>query len=263
MKKILLFVCSALLIGFSSCSSDDEDEPINDIGQQLKKEQIELKGNPNDTDNKISFTVQAKKISVDWGDGEVDDYTPNGNSMSISHVYANPNYKTILISAEEITTFAIRYKEGKIQDFRTGDCPNLKELRISDQALAVFKMNQCSNLIKLYCPYNKLYELNLTNLSKLETLICDNNSLRQLDITMCPNLKYLDCQKNVTIAKLIMKDHSKLEYVDLEHNKFSADQLDYIFEKLPIKNGWINIISNLGEVACNRQIAINKGWTVD
>lgn len=261
MKKILLFVCSALLIGFSSCSSEDEDEPSNGNGSQLKKEQIELRGNPNDNDNKLSFTVQAKKLSIDWGDGNIEDYTPNGNSLNVFHVYSNSNYKTILIRAEEITTFTIKNKEGKIQEFRTGDCFNLKEINISSQPLTVFDITQCVNLIKLYY-YNSQAELNITKCPKLESLECRENNLNELDLSKSVNLKMLNCMSN-SLTKIDIAKCPKLIRLNCENNRLSDTELNTIFRNLPPTNGSICIYSNPGVGTCDTQIAINKGWTID
>lgn len=93
MKKILLFVCSAFLIGFSSCSSDDEEEPEFNyrFGNTITKiEQYDRQGKLIGTEV-FTYTddEEGKWIISDYIDNEV------GSITSIREYLLSKNGKTI------------------------------------------------------------------------------------------------------------------------------------------------------------------------
>ena len=158
--------------------------------------QIEMKGYP--TGNRMSFNATVRRIIIDWGDGVVEEVTPNDVEKTFTHEYTNNNLQTITITTDGVAGFGCSSTSGIYHELRFGDCPNLKEI------------------------------------------YCDGNSLTVLDIKKARALELLDCS----------------------YNQLTAEALNTTFETLPAVSGHINIRGNPNTSTCNREIAINKGWSV-
>jgi hypothetical protein len=76
-------------------------------------------------------------------------------------------------------------------------------------------------------------------------LECNGNQLTALDVSGCAALGRLECA----------------------NNQLSADALNSLFGTLPLTSrdydAKIYIGNNPGTSACNRSIAVNKGWSVE
>jgi hypothetical protein len=98
MKRFKLFAFLSMVLfslAILSCKKDGDDNSDDDNGNgngnanNLKTGQIEIKGYADEKDKKMSFSATAKTITIDWGDGKVDEVTPNGVAKEFSHEYAN------------------------------------------------------------------------------------------------------------------------------------------------------------------------------
>jgi len=235
MKTLHLFL-SLLMLSILTVSCENE----NIIGQNnnsLKKGQIEIKVYPND-DNKVSFYVMAKKITIDWGDGSVDELTPNGVWKEFIHEYVNQNFQTILISTEEATVFYDR--KGVYNELRFGDCPDLEKIYCNNQKLTVLDIKKAVSLTSLECYSNQLTSLDLSKCTALTGLGCDDNQLTSLDLSKCLSLTKIDCRSN----------------------QLTDVALNTLFESLPQGYGKIYFYDNPGSWSCDQSIATNKGWDI-
>jgi len=249
----------------------------------LQAGQIEIKIYP-DKDYKVKFYATAKKITIDWGDGVVENFTPNGIRESFPHQYPPiPIFETIKVNAEGLTyfgssSFVSDESKSKVffHEIKFGSCPDLKEISCTLQnELTVLDVDNCAALAELDCSLNK--KLNSLNLSKCITLInlnCSGNQLPLLDVSSCVNLIYLNCGFN-ELTELDVSKCSSLIELDCSHNQLSVSVLNALFNSLPTRkpddNAQINCAGNLGDDAIsyfagyatyNKSIAIKKGWTV-
>ena len=221
MKKVKMLLIGILCV-FLGCdkNNDGSDDGGGNGNNKLKTGQIEIKVEPN-SDKKVTFNATAKKITIDWGDGNSDELTPNGIKRDFIHEYTDQNLKTILINTESLTDISIKYdnkKNGTYRELWFGDCPELE---------------------KIDCPYNELTALEIKGCKALTNLDCSDNQLTSLDVSSCAALTRLDCSRN----------------------KLTASALNALFNSLPqTTDGSIFIYSNPGASECDRAIAENKGW---
>ena len=213
--KVLSIVLFSTLV--FSCNQDDDDI-INgndsDDNKNLKKGQIEIKGYP-DNDNKMSFIVTATKITIDWGDGSIEELTPNGTESEFVHEYANQDFQTIKINTEVMTSLVLgngsHYDDdydiirGRYNELRLGDCPDLKNIRCSNQKLTELSIKSAPALTWLSCSDNQLTSLDISGCPALTRLECDDNQITSLNVSGCPALTRLNCSYN----KLTSLDVSK------------------------------------------------------
>jgi uncharacterized protein YycO len=69
---------------------------------------IEIKATTNSyNNNTIGFYLSAQHVTIDWGDGKIDESTPSGIKKSFTHEYSNPDLQTIKINAIGITLFEV------------------------------------------------------------------------------------------------------------------------------------------------------------
>ncbi|MDR2651219.1 MAG: leucine-rich repeat domain-containing protein [Prevotellaceae bacterium] len=302
-KKYLFAFLSMILLSFAviSCGGGDDDDDSGGGGNgsapagDLKAGQIEIKGYANSNSKKITFYATAKKLTIDWDDGQKpEEITPNGVEGKFSHEYENATiFRTISINTEDLTgirlvyTGSSYYEGGDIRELRLGNCPKLKEisglgyasnltvfeinkaesleyLSIDDTDLTELNLNGCINLIELTCYGNKLTSLDVSKCSKLESIQCSSTGLTSLDLSKCTKLKSLYCDFN-QLTSLDVSKCTKLEYLDCSDNQLSAPALNSLFTGLPLgttAHVWIDCRWNPGYYDCNKSIAENKGWSV-
>jgi len=166
MKRLKVFYLFAaiLLSGVMfSCGETipgDENGSSSGGNNNLKTGQIEMKVYP-DTKNKVAFWSDPQKATIDWGDGTIDELTPNGVGKFFTHEYSNQNLRTIIVNTEKMTLLGVGdATEVKIncqfQELKFGNCTDLKSIGCSECALTVLDVNKCTSLTILWCSYNKL-----------------------------------------------------------------------------------------------------------
>jgi hypothetical protein len=277
-KHFLTALTGAIILApvFFACSRAGEDgEPDG---------QIVLKANSRQSnDFAINFMASAKKISVNWGGGAVEEFTPNGE-IFCSHSYPGGGMRTVAVNGEDIRAFGIdNGKELKascptleilqclgfelaVLDAR--GCTALKEVLCNGNELAVLDMGGCAALEDLACNNNMLNTLNVSGCTALDNLDCSTNRLASLNVGGFAALKYLDCSYN-RLTSLNVSGCTALKMLDCNSNQLSAGALNALFEALPARSSAdyarIYIGNNPGTDAdeCNRSIAVNKGWRVE
>ena len=198
--NILALLCILLLI----CSCNNERGGNQASSNKLRNGQIEMKGYPN-TDFIMSFTATVKSITIDWGDGIVEEITPNGIERTFTHIYSNENYKTITVSTDSMTYFATGihdlYKgkignSGEYHELRFGDCIELEEIKCSGEKLITLDVSNKSALTTLWCHKNQLTLLDISGCAALSRLDCYDNLLTSLNMSCCSSLEDLSCSGN-------------------------------------------------------------------
>jgi len=265
MKQLKVFyVINAILLSgmMFSCGNsspvDDNNSSSSNGTNNLSAGQIEMKAYPWD-DHTIAFSATTQKITIDWGDGNVVDLTPNGVQKSFLHSYSyyNQNWQTIKVNTEGMSEFScyltddfpgdIGHAAGYFQELKFGNCSELKSINCggySDNTLAVLDISKCTALTNLQCDANKLTSLDVSKCKALTNLNCGFNQLTSLDVSKCTALTSLNCFDN----------------------GLSVTALNALFNSLPTRrssdNARIDCYNNPGYDICDMTIAQKKGWTV-
>ena len=87
-----------------------------------------------------------------------------------------------------------------------------------------------------------------------------------LDLSACPALTYLNCE-GVGLTSLDISANQNLRYLRCFGNNFSEEEMNKIYEDLPVvEEGWVianRRYENSNTPVGNYQIAEKKGWTVE
>jgi Leucine-rich repeat (LRR) protein len=243
MTKTKLFAfLSMILLSFAvlSCSNGDDDggEPGGGNGNppagDLKAGQVQIKGYADSYSKKIVFYATAKKLTIDWGDGIIEEITPNGNGREFSHTYENATiFQTISINTDDLTEIRFAknssFYDGDIRELRFGACPKLKKIGgLYDYYdsylpnLTVFDINRAESLEQLSFYRTYLTELNLNGCINLITLcVTSNDKLTSLDVSKCTKLEILDCSYN-RLTSLNVSGCTKLEGLGCSDNQLTS-----------------------------------------
>jgi len=256
MKTTKIILIGMLCTFLVACNTDDDDN--NGSGGSnngLKTGQVEIKADMeyiNQPENIFSFYATAKKISIDWGDGTVEEFTPNGAENKFQHKYSYNIKPTVTIETESLTNLSFVGKSvgdwlwGTVMELRFGKCTELKEVYINNYTSVLDIRNALASLEKLKVNRMmggfRLLSLDVSGASKLRLLDCKGAGLKELNIKGCTSLTELDCS----------------------HNQLSTTVLNKIFNDLPtVKSGEIYVNNNLElniYSSCDWYIARNKGW---
>jgi hypothetical protein len=211
MKSFNLFAFISIVLfslAIVSCKKDDDDDGGDEdrFGNNLKTGQVEIKGYPDETNDRISFEADVKKITIDWGDGKVETIESDASLREFSHEYANSSdLQTISINTETLEYIKFTNSDGSIHELRFGNSPKL-------EGLALGFYNAISN-------YGYLSELTVLEINKAEllsTLDIRHTALTSLDLTGCPALKELGCRSNEKLTSLDVSGCTALEYLYCE-----------------------------------------------
>jgi hypothetical protein len=254
-KKYLYAFLSMILLSFAviSCGGGDDDGDDSGGGGNgsapagdLKAGQVEIKGYASSNSKKITFYATAKKLVIDWGDGQKEEIVPNGVGREFSHEYENvTNFQTISINTEDLIEigFGKDYYndyDGDIYELRLGNCPKLKDIRLcyywyddyNDYyhygnsyvpKLTVFEINRAELLEQLGILGTDLTELNLNGCINLIELSCyGNDKLTSLDVSGCTKLESLTCGFNDKLTSLDVSGCTKLESLYCSYNQLTS-----------------------------------------
>ncbi len=209
-----------------SCSKDDDD--VLRDGEGVITFVTKAKSLPLDDDSALGLGTfnEGEKITVDWGDGNEDEYVPVREEYKDEdgeiEVYYEINAQHTYTDGKSSHTVTVR---GKIEYFSVSHCK-----------VTSIDATKCPALEYLYCPENQLTSLDVSKNTALEGLRCDGNQLTSLDVSKNTALEYLDCS----------------------YNQFSVSAMNKIYNDLPVVE--------YGELACdklgNYSIAERKGWMV-
>ena len=168
------------------------------------------------------------KITIDWGDGTMDEHMLSGSIIYPSREYATTTERTITI---------------------TGD--DLYYVVCEDNQLTKLDVSKNTALIVLFCGRNQLTELDISNNTELMSLYISRNQLTGLDATDNAVLLRLDIRYNLFTDVALNELFGTL-------NSFSADP-----NSIPSYKS-VDIYGNPGADTCDPTIAtIGKGgWFV-
>lgn len=188
MKK--LFTLTIILTLIVSCSSESENEPIEN--EQAGKTFI-----PDDV---------FETILINQGyDDVLDNYVETKTIEKISK----------FIFHDDKNHLSVSNSKG-IEDFI-----NLDTLHVLNHKFATIDVTEMKNLKYLYLDYGELESIDISNNTNLEFLILSRNKLVSLDVTKNTNLKNLDVADN-QLTSIDLSTNSKLVTFRAYNNSFSS-----------------------------------------
>jgi len=183
---------------------------------------IKIKVYP-DENNIFSFYATAKEMTIDWCDGTVDEYIPNGDYSEFYHRYTNRDFYIISIASEAIKkfkTFSYFPSKGRIYDIKFGNCPELNDIYFSWDIFPTLDVSRLIKLKSLSCGNGKLIALNAKGCIELQRLDCPYNQLTLLDLSDCMELRYLHCVLN-QLTHLDLLDCPSLDFLNCGYNQLT------------------------------------------
>jgi len=215
-------------------------------------------------------------ISVDWGDGKVsnrndaivDDYSDE-NGFTFTHEYSGTNVCNIVITGN-VTSLTCYANQLTALDVSRNTA--LEILSCGGNQLTTLDVSRNTALTFLNCRRNQLTTLDVRMNTALTNLECSDNQLTTLDVRKNTALNGLACNFN-QIKSLDVSKNTALEGLSIVSNQFTVPALNEIFRMLPDYSkrdnmkGIITIMGrqtsesdNPGNLDCDRNIAIERGW---
>jgi len=218
MKISTYLICSIVYICLNACSTE--------IQKNLSG-QIEIKVYPG-KNNEVGFRAIADKITIDWGDGHVEQFT--GNYSMLSHSYTNQDLKTVIIQTEKLLLFETilesisvddnRLTWGNFREIRFGEMNALSRLTLGCPTLSVLEIKKANALTYFNCN-SQLSSLDVSGLTALEEFHCSGNLFMSLDLRSLNTLKSLSCSDNQLVS-LDLRGLTTLVSVSCPNNQLTT-----------------------------------------
>lgn len=192
----------------------------------------------------IAAAKVQTKVQIDWGGGQLSDYTiPKANEPftvtqtvdlgakiklygPVTLVDATAS-KIVAVAFEDAATIeTLRLSRNKIEQIDLSRLPNLKELQITDNKLAELSLSATPKLEELYCGYNKLTQLHVEQTPLLSVLNCNDNQTSALALASLPKLEIAVLSGNAFGESLDLSANEKLRVLDIENCQLSKVKLE-------------------------------------
>lgn len=192
----------------------------------------------------IAAAKAGTKVQIDWGDGQLSDYTiPKTNEpFTVSQkvdlgakiklygpvtLVDATGSKIVGVAFEDAATIeTLRLSRNKIEQIDLSRLPNLKELQITDNKLAELSLSATPKLEELYCGYNKLTQLAVERTPLLSVLNCNDNQISTLALASLPKLEIAVLSGNAFGESLDLSANKKLRVLDIENCHLSQVKLE-------------------------------------
>jgi len=158
---------------------------------------------------------QAELVYVDFGDGNLQEYTIDNAAVQISGLASD----TITIYGNNIT--ALTATNIWLTYLDVSKCETLYNLDCSQNYLDSLDISQNLMLASIYCSSNSLTGLDASANTELSKLICENNQITTLNITGTSALGELNC-KNNRIAELDLSNKPALLNIYCDYNDLTS-----------------------------------------
>ena len=217
----------------------------------------------------ISFYIKTEEVTVSWGDGTSNKYTPTNKDdwFLCDHVYdekENNKIHDIILESKKITALNIAEFDG-INNLAIGikgcyyalsfgNCPNLVYVNCSNFGgwnPTTLDVGSLISLKELYCSgatRGGLSNLNISKNSNLNILNCGGNMLSRLDISNNTKLTTLDVSANDELMELVFGKNEILTNLNCSSNQ-------------SLKNINLNGLTSLKVLDCSRSNFTNLDIT--
>jgi hypothetical protein len=142
-----------------------------------------------------SFFIEAttnEPFTVNWGDGNTEDFTGNGYTL-LSHTYTASGGYTLAITG-------------------VNDNCLFTDLEINRKSVTALDVSKNTALTALSCGYNSLTSLDVSKNTALTDLWCDNILLTALDVSKNTALTSLSCNDNLLTSLDVSKNMELTEF---------------------------------------------------
>lgn len=221
MKKLFyLFIVAMCATVFTACSKDDDSDPF-DTGENGV---IIMTTEEEDVYLYIGTAKAGEIITVDWGDGQTQEYKVERQddgtvyATDARHIYTQSGTHTIKITGL-VTSLDCGWNYLTTLD--VSGCTSLTGLGCSSNDLTSLDISKCTKLTVLNCDGNELTSLDVSKNTALTVLNCDGNNLTSLDVSKCTALTVLWCPYN-KLASLNISGCTALKELVCYINKLTS-----------------------------------------
>ena len=172
----------------------------------------------------VATFSKDEKVEVDFGDGELKEFTLSDTPQEISGEVKGANIKVYTASGVQLKDFdASGMKLTNVNIFKS---KALKNLNLNDNELSEIDLSGNLSFNSIQLDNNKLTTLSLRGINNTTMLSCDNNQLESIVFeASAPVLSNISCSGNKLKNLSFLSRASSVEVLDISHNEVS----DYMF----------------------------------
>ena len=169
----------------------------------------------------VTFSLQNKPITIDWGDGKgPQSYTSEaGKNYGIK--YANTDEYTVTVTSVYCNITQLMVEDKNITALDISKCPLISVVWCSGNSISELDLSKNTAMTYLTCNNNKLTSLDISKLTELLYLYAENNSIPSLNPTKCTKLKDLRIHNNL-ITSLDVSKNTQLEFLSCYNNSIGS-----------------------------------------
>lgn len=211
-RCFMLVACVILVLGVTSCNSDDFDSITPDEQKELSNAELieqALSRMPKTRGNApfpVSMIVTQRTVTIDFSASEdmVIWWDDEGTTTIKGKTFANQTYTfskdksqyiIFLQGSNEALNNLDVYNNG-LTYLEVTNNTNLMSLLCLSNRLTELDLTGCTNLRTIWAGYNNLSSIDVSHLSQLESLLVDANQLTNIDVSKNQNLQVLHVGKN-------------------------------------------------------------------
>lgn len=176
---------------------------------------------------KVATFSKDEKIEVDFGDGELKEFTMSDTPQQVSGEVKGANIKVYTASGVQLKDFdASGMKLSSVNIFKS---KALRNLNLNNNELSEIDLSGNLNFNSIQLDNNKLSKLSIKGLTNAKSLSCDNNQLESIVFeSSAQAMSDISCSGNKLKDLSFLSRASSVEVLDCSHNEIS----DYMFVSL-------------------------------
>lgn len=210
---------------------------------------------------RMSAFEPESKIKVDFGDGQLVDYTinnylPTSSSDYILGEIKGESLKVYTASGVQIKQLVL--PDGKVNDIRVNASHAIQTLDLSGNELTGIDLSGNFKLMELDLDNNQIDTLLISDNSQLRTISCNSNRMKSLELKNCPGIISLTCSDN----ELSLLDVTGLPFI--ENLDATANRLTELNLLLNENLSQLRLNSNMLEsIDLSRNPNLKSVWIAD
>ncbi len=235
-RCFMLLTCLILLVGVTSCSSDEFETNLPEETKQLSKAELieqALSRMPKTwagategvimvtTKKEVKIRVLATEdVTIDWGTGET---TPISKEDTTTKPYwfdADKSPYCIWIKGDKEAIKKLWVDDNELIYLNVRNNTGLEFLDCGKNKLDTLRLTGCPNLKTVWANESELSLIDVTDLSLLEDLFLELNHLRSLDVSQNPNLQSLRVEYN-WLTGIDVSKNTKLRTLEVGGNNIT------------------------------------------
>lgn len=175
----------------------------------------------------LSTFGKDEKIEVDFGDGELKEFTLSGTPQKVCSEVKGANIKVYTASGVQLKDFdASGMKLTSANIFKS---KAIRNLDLNNNELSEIDLSGNINFNNIQLDNNKLTSLKLRGLTNAKMLSCDNNQLESIIFeSSAPVMTDISCSGNNIKDLSFLEKTSSVDALDCSHNQIT----EYLFAKM-------------------------------